>query len=33
VVVSSHCEGVATRSLEPSHDAFQGLLKLAPLVI
>src|SRR5215813_8306246 len=29
---SLHCKGVATRSLGASHDAFQGPLKLAPLV-
>jgi hypothetical protein len=32
VVASSHGKGVATRSLEPSHNAFLGPLKLAPLV-
>jgi hypothetical protein len=32
VVFSWRCVGVATRSLEPSHDVFQGPLKLAPLV-
>ena len=33
VVASWRCKGVATCSLEPSHDLFQGPLKLAPLVI
>ena len=29
---SLRCKGVATRSLKPSHDPFQGPLKLAPSV-